>query len=376
MRGSSTELNTLIIGAGPAGLAVSVCLKQAGIPSTILEQSDQVGAVWRRHYDRLHLHTARKNSELPFAAFPKEFPRYASRDQLVGYLEAYAKNFDLDIRFNQRVISAQQEKDHWQVKTQDANYTAQNLVIAAGYAREPLIPHWPGQDSFGGKIIHSSEYKNGAAFNGQNVLVVGFGNSGGEIAIDLHEHGARPGIAVRNAVNVIPLELAGIPILSIGIAQNNIPAWLADALNAPILRAVIGDITKYGLRKLPYGPATRIRDDKRIPLIDIGTMKLIREGHIKVYSGVVGFSENQVSFDGGQEAPFDAVVLATGYRPRVNDFLQNAASVFDEEGSPTTTGKESPLAGLYFCGYYVSPTGMLREIGIEARQIAAAVASK
>lgn len=370
------EINTIIIGAGAAGLAVSACLKQAGISNIILEQSAQVGATWRRHYDRLHLHTDKKNSELPFAPMPKEYPRYPSRDQVVQYLEGYAKRFDQDIRFNQQALSARRENGHWQVQTRNALHSSPNLVVATGYARQPLIPDWQGKETFQGKIIHSSEYKNGAEFKGKHVLVVGFGNSGGEIAVDLYEHGAKPSLAVRNAVNVIPRELAGIPILSIGIVQNKMPAWLADAINAPILRMVIGDITKFGLHKLPYGPATQIAKDKRIPLIDVGTMKLVREGQIKVYSGVENFSGNRISFDDGKEAEFEAVVLATGYRPRVNDFLQGAASVFDEEGTPTSTGKESSSPGLYFCGYYVSPTGMLREIAIEAQQVSKAIAQK
>jgi len=364
-----SEINTIIIGAGAAGLAVSACLKQAGISNLILEQSGKVGATWRGHYDRLHLHTDKKNSELPFAPFPREYPRYPSRDQLVSYLEEYAKHFELDIRFDQQVKTARQENGQWNVQTQDTLHSAPNLVMACGYARQPLTPEWQGQKSFQGKIIHSSEYKNGSEFKGKNVLVIGFGNSGGEIAVDLYEHGAKPSLAVRSAVNVIPRELAGIPILSIGIVQNIMPAWLADAVNAPILRAVVGDITKYGLRKLPYGPATQISKDKRIPLIDVGTMKLIRARHITVYSGVENFSGNRIRFEGGKEADFDAVILATGYRPRVNDFLEGASSAIDEEGTPTSTGKESPVSGLYFCGYYVSPTGMLREISIEARQI-------
>ena len=371
-----SDTNTIIIGAGAAGLAVAACLKQTGISNIILEQSDKVGATWRRHYDRLHLHTDKKNSVLPFASFPKEYPRYPSRDQVVTYLEEYAKRFELDIRFNQHVDSARWKDDQWLVQTQDTLHASPNLVIACGYARQPLIPEWKGKETFRGKIIHSSKYKNGSEFKGKNVLVVGFGNSGGEIAIDLYEHGAKPGIAVRNAVNVIPRELAGIPILSIGIVQNKMPARLADAVNAPILRAVVGDITKYGLRKLPYGPATQIQKDKRIPLIDVGTMKLIREGCITVYSGVEEFSENGVKFEGGKEAEFDAVILATGYHPRVNDFLQDTSSAIDEEGMPTSTGRESSISGLYFCGYYVSPTGMLREIGIEAKQIAAAISLK
>jgi indole-3-pyruvate monooxygenase len=87
-------------------------------------------------------------------------------------------------------------------------------------------------------------------------LVVGFGNSGGEIAIDLWEHGARPSLAVRSPVNVIPRDLLGIPILAIGILQSKLPPRWADALNAPHLRVVMGDLTRYGLRKLPQGPIT------------------------------------------------------------------------------------------------------------------------
>lgn len=369
------EINTTVIGAGPAGLAVGACLKQAGIQSIILEQSDKVGSVWRRHYDRLHLHTDKRNSELPFAPFPKEYPRYPSRDQLIDYLESYAKKFDLDIRFNQQVTAARRNNNHWEVQTQDTRYHASNLVVAAGYAREPNIPESKGKDSFKGKVIHSTEYKNGEQFKGQNVLVVGFGNSGGEIAIDLWEHGAKPGIAVRNAVNVIPRELFGIPILSIGILQNIMPAWMADAMNTPILRAVIGDITKYGLRKLPYGPATQIQNDKHIPLIDVGTIKLIKQGHITVHSGVEEFTENGVKFTDGKEAQFDAVILATGYRPQVNAFL-NETTVYDESGTPESSGSEASIPGLYFCGYYVSPTGMLREIAIEAKQVSAEIARK
>lgn len=368
--------NTIIIGAGAAGLAVSACLKKLGILSIILEQSDKVGATWRRHYDRLHLHTDKKNSELPFMPFPKDYPRYPTRDQVVKYLEDYAQKFDLDIRFNQQVISARREDAQWQVQTQNTLHTSPNLVVASGYARRLLSPAFPGMDTFKGKIIHSSEYKNGSEFKGKNVLVVGFGNSGGEITVDLYEHGAKPSIAVRNAVNVIPRELAGIPILSIGILQNKMPDWLADAINAPILRTVVGDITKYGLRKLPYGPATQIKKDKRIPLIDVGTMRLICLGEIVVYTGVEKFLENRIRFNDGKEADFDAVVLATGYRPQVSDFLQDNASVLDKEGTPISTGKESSIPGLYFCGYYVSPTGMLREIAIEARQISKAIAQK
>jgi indole-3-pyruvate monooxygenase len=368
--------HTIVVGAGPAGLAVAACLKQLGLSSLILEQAGRVGAAWHGHYDRLHLHTAKAFSTLPFMPFPRDYPRYPSRSQLIAYLEEYARHFQLEPKFGQRVVAVCRVNDLWEVETEDSRYQASNLVIATGYNREPNLPTWPGEDTFRGTVLHSSAYRNGQPFKGQNVLVVGFGNSGGEIAIDLCEHGARPSLAVRGPVNVIPRELVGIPILAIAIAQSSLPSRLADILNAPILRVAIGDLTAYGLQKMPRGPMSQIERDARIPLIDVGTIKLIKQGAITVYPGIERFNEDGVQFSDGRQAPFDAVILATGYRPRVNAFLQGDAAVYDQAGTPLASGQETALPGLYFCGYYVSPTGMLREIGQEARHIAAAIARK
>ena len=142
--------HTIVVGAGPAGLAVGACLKQAGIPCLILEQTDKVGAAWHRHYDRLHLHTAKAYSALPFVPFPKDYPRYPSRLQVITYLEAYARQFQLELRFGQQVVAARYANGFWEVQTQDARYQALNLVIATGYNREPYLPSWPGQASFRG----------------------------------------------------------------------------------------------------------------------------------------------------------------------------------------------------------------------------------
>ncbi len=367
-------MDTIVVGAGPAGLAVGACLKQAGISCLILEQADQVGVAWHRHYERLHLHTDKRHSALPFAPFPKEYPRYPSRLQMISYLEAYSRQFRSEPRLGQQVVSARQSKGLWAVQTQDTLYQAAHLVIATGYNREPCLPAWPGQDSFRGSIVHSSKYRDGDPFRGQEVLVVGFGNSGGEIAIDLWEHGARPSLAVRGPVNVIPRDLLGIPILAIGILQSKLPPRWADALNAPLLRVVMGDLTRYGLRKLPQGPVAQIQRSKRIPLIDVGTIKLIKRGQVKVCPGIERFTEDAILFTDGKQRKFDAVILATGYRPRVDAFLEGAVATHDEGGTPLFSGTETPVPGLYFCGFHVSPTGMLREIALEARRISAVIA--
>lgn len=373
---ASVHAQTIIIGAGPAGLAVGACLKRAKLSCLILEQADKVGSAWRQHYDRLHLHTAKTHSALPFVPFPKAYPRYPSRVQMISYLEAYAQQFQLEPKCGQQVIAARYTHDGWEVQTQDTRYQAQNLVIAAGYTREPYLPNWSGQTDFRGTILHSSQYRNSEPFKQQKVLVVGFGNSGGEIAIDLYEHGAHPSMSVRSPVNVIPRELLGIPILTIGLLQRRLPARWADALNAPILRLAVGDLTPYGLRQLPHGPQAQIQRDARIPLIDVGTIKLIKRGQITVYPGIERFTADGVSFTDGKQGKFDAVILATGYRPRVNSFLEGAAATYDEHGTPLSSGQATPISGLYFCGYHVSPTGMLREIALEAQRISAAIARK
>jgi cation diffusion facilitator CzcD-associated flavoprotein CzcO len=147
-------------------------------------------------------------------------------------------------------------------------------------------------------------------------------------------------------------------------------------MNAPILRAVVGDLTRIGLRKLPAGPVTQIHQTARIPLIDVGTIRLIKGGQVAVCPGVEGFTQDGAVFMDGSRGKFDAVILATGYRPRVNAFLQGASAACDDHGTPLSSGCETPIAGLYFCGYRVLPTGMLREIAREALRIAAAIARR
>lgn len=363
----------IVIGAGPGGLAVAACLQREGITgAVILEEAGQVASSWRRHYERLHLHTPRKHSALPHWPMPDDCARYPARAQVIEYFEAYARHFALAPRFGERVRSARRVGEMWEVSTPQARYQAPMLVVAAGYNRVPMIPTWPGMTDFGGPIKHSSAYATGRPFQGQDVLVVGFGNSGGEIAIDLHEHGARPAIAVRGPVNIIPREVLGVPVMALGLVQRLFSPEAADTLNAPVLRALIGDLESLGLRKLPYGPATQIRKHGRIPLIDVGTVALIRQHAITVRPGLRAFQRGAVVFDDGSRSRFDAVILATGYRPRV-DFLEARAGVLDADGTPASSGGESAAAGLYFCGYRVSPNGMLREIALESQRIARAI---
>jgi NADPH-dependent 2,4-dienoyl-CoA reductase/sulfur reductase-like enzyme len=366
--------DTVVIGASAAGLATAACLSRAGAPHVVLEQEAHVAHAWRNHYDRLRLHTTRGLSGLPFHPMPRTYPRYPSRDQVVAYLEDYARALSIKPWFGARVRSVRRESDGWITTTErDERIVSRNVVVATGHARVPHEPTWPGRAEYRGEVVHSSRYGNGERFRGKPVLVIGIGNSGAEIAIDLHEHGAKPTIAVRGAVNVVPRDILGVPVLAVALALDSVSARLADELVEPLVRASIGDVTKIGLRKLPYGPIVQVREHARVPLVDIGTIDLVRRGHVRIGPGVRCFTPEGVEFDDGTRAPFDAVVLATGYRPALADFLDVADRVTGEQGLPTRSGYET-LPGLYFCGFFLWPTGLLREIGIEAKRIARSIA--
>ena len=365
------ETDVLVVGASAAGLATAACLTDQGITCEVLEASDVVACAWRQHYDRLHLHTPRSASALPGLSMPRAWGRYPTRDNVVEYLETYARYHRIVPQFGQCVRQIKSEGDKWLATTADRSWLARDVVIATGNTHRPYRPTWPGQGQYRGDLLHSSEYRNGDRWRGRPVLVVGFGNSACEQALDLLEHGAEPYLSVRSPVNVIPRDLLGhVPVLQLGIVMRHIPTRVADVLAAPLVRLTVGDITKVGLRKLPYGPNTQIARDRHVPMLDIGTMAQVRAGRIGIRPGVESLTSAGVRFVDGTGLDVDAVVLATGYEPALAELLPTWRSVCDDAGRPLVSGEPTALAGLWFCGFFVSPAGMLREIGLEATRIA------
>ena len=365
------ETATLIIGASAAGLACAASLKKQGEDYVIVERSEHVAACWRSHYDRLHLHTNRGSSHLPFMKMPRHFSKYPSRDQVVEYLQAYQRKFDIDPVFNRTVSSVRRVGQQWHAETDSGEiYCAHNVIFCTGNARIPHFVDKPGIDGFAGEVLHSSEYKNGTRFTDKNVLIIGFGNSACEIAICIHEHGGRPSMSVRSPVNVIPRDVFGIPALQVGIVTSHLPPRLADRLNKPLIDLIIGDIAKCNLRKLPYGPMEQIVQHNKIPLLDIGTMHLIKEGEITVYPDIRSISNNVLSFEDGRSDTFDAIIMGTGYSHALGDMIDLSDDRLEDLAVPIHKRKMLGKDGLFFCGFYVSPAGMLREIRIESVEIA------
>ena len=371
--------DTIVVGAGPAGLAVAACLRRAGKDDVvILEREAELGSAWRKHYERLHLHTVKRHSSLPYLAFPSNAPTYVPRAQVVEYLEAYARAFDLRPATGEALVRATREPSGggWRVETSRGVRQARHLVLATGFNREPHRPRFAGQDDFRGQILHSGAYRSGAAFRGQRVLVIGLGNTGGEIAIDLVEQGAAAvDLCVRGPVHVVKRDLLGVPTQLMTVSSMWMPKALLDRTFGLLARLAVGDLARHGIRRPAEGIIATIEKHKRIPLIDVGTIDLIKAGRIAVRPDVRTFDATGVTFVDGAHGDYDAVVLATGYRPRLDAFLPDAAAVLDEHGYPRVHGGESALPGLYFVGFHSPVTGMLREIGLEARRVAAAIAA-
>lgn len=364
----------LIVGAGPAGLASAACLAQRRVPFILIEAEQKVGASWRRHYDRLCLHTTKTHSSLPGLNFPDQVGTYPSRVQVIGYLEAYGAHFGVIPRFGERLEHARPSKASsgdaddtaWDVHTSRQQYRARHLIMATGLNRMPVRPSWPGRELFDGPVVHSADYQNGARFGGQRVLVVGIGNTGAEIALDLCEHGARVFLSVRNPQNILPREFLGTPLQVTSMRTAFLPVAVRDAMGKLTSRLAFGDLTPYGLPSPTYGPASEVLKHGRTPVLDIGTVARIKAGDIDVVPGIEAFTPSGVRLTNGGTCEVDAVVLATGYRSGLEE-LVDAPELRDRSRRPAPSN-------IHFVGYRNSLTGLLRQIGVEAEVVAGAIA--
>lgn len=368
--------DVLIIGASVAGLSTAAALQKRGIPYTIIEKADRVGAPWHQHYHRLHLHTPKGFSNLPFKKFPHTIPRYPSRQQVIDYLEDYRRTFNIDPVFHTEALSITRENGRWQTGTNNGLILSTHLVMATGAYTKPKPIDFKGAATFPGILIHSNQFRTGRDFKGQTVLVVGFGNSACEIAIDLREQGARPAMSVRSPINIVPRDVFGISVLRLSALLSPLPPRIADTISSPLMKALIGDISKLGLKRMPYGPLEEISRDGNPPILDIGAIRLIRQGHIKVRPNIDHIDGNTVCFTDGSRQPFNAIIAAIGYYRDYDKILHVDPARFDDLKYPAARQRYFGVDGLYFCGYWISPTGQFRTIASDALRIAKHIAAQ
>ena len=352
----AVETPVLIIGAGPAGLATAARLRHQRIPFVILERHTHVAEMWRRHYDRLCLHTVKELSHLPFVPFPEHYPRYVSRRQLVEYYEQYAQRFSIKPEFGKQVITAQRSAAGWRVETKDGTtYHTQHLVVATGVNRVPKIPTYPDQEIFNGTVQHSRLYRNPDPYRGQRVVVIGMGNTGAEIALDLAEHEVDVTLSVRSPTNIVPRDLLGRPTQRTALQLAKPPNALADRLSTWVPRWAMGDLRPYGIERPPEPASRQLRQTGKTPVIDLGTIDMVRRGKIRVVGGIASFLSDGILLRNGKTIPADAIIYATGYHPRLHDFLPSEAVELSAQDVPVASIYADKQ--LYFTGFDIYRAG-------------------
>ncbi|MFF1376616.1 flavin-containing monooxygenase [Streptomyces sp. NPDC058308] len=367
-----------VIGAGPGGLAVAAALRARGVRAVVLEKSERVGASWRGHYDRLHLHTTRRLSALPGLPIPRSFGRWVSRDNVVRYLEKYAEHHQLDVVTGVEVTGLERAADDtgWLLRaTGGRELTGSAVVVATGYNHTPHLPDWPGLDTYTGDFLHAANYRNPAPYTGKDVLVVGVGNTGAEIAVDLIDGGAaRVRLAIRTVPHIVRRSTAGWPAQLSGILCRRLPVALVDRLAKPIARLAVPDMSAQGLPRPDTGLYSQARQGA-VPVQDVGLIDAVRKGRIEPVAAVESFEDGKVVLADGRRIAPEVVIAATGYR-RALEGLVGDFNLLDTRGRPTPhghrTAKQTP--GLYFTGFTNPISGMLRELALDAQKIARAIA--
>ncbi|KAJ8764244.1 hypothetical protein K2173_005984 [Erythroxylum novogranatense] len=369
----------VIIGAGPSGLAVAACLKERGVPFLILEKEDCLGSLWKlKTYDRLQLHLPKEFCQLPHMSFSPDFPTYPTKQQFISYLETYAKYFSIEPMFRQKVQSAIYDATlrFWRVQTNESEFICRWLIVATGENAEEVVPDIAGISEFKGKLLHTSRYKDGADAKGSKVLVVGCGNSGMEVSLDLCNNGAQVFLSVRNKLHILPRDILGRSTFALSMwLLNWFPVKMVDWFLLRCSQVILGDTIRTGIRRPEIGPLELKNSVGKTPVLDVGAFAKIKSGDIKVVPGVKRFLTTGAEFADGQVEEFDLIITATGYRSNAKSWLKEDSFFSDEDGFPRNSfpnnwkGKD----GLYSVGF--SRRG-LSGVSVDAHKVAEDIAGQ
>jgi len=367
--------DVVIIGAGSAGLATAALLRERRIEPLLVEAGAEPGAAWRTRYDRLRLHTPRLLSGLPGLRIPRGYGRWVARDDLIEYFHAYTAHHGLDVRASTRVDQIVRDGDAWRLDTSNGPINARNVVVATGYNGAPFIPDWPGRESFTGELIHSAQYANPEPFRGRDVLVVGAGNSGAEIAHDVIDGGAaRSRLSVRTPPQIVRRATAGIPAQLIGMAIKHLPPHWVDPISVTQRKLSIPDLSAQGLPRPEVGVRTAFIATGTTPILDVGIVDAVKRGRVEVVAAVEALEGADVILADGSRIQPDAVIVATGFRAGLDDLVGHLG-VLGPRGLPVEKDGPPALPGLWFVGFTPTLGGQLREGSIAARKVADQVAA-
>lgn len=379
------EKDVIVVGCGFAGLSLAAALRAHGVDDfRVLEQGPVIGAFWAGNYDRIRLHSAFHDLPQDGGA-RRKYGIFLTRDELLSYFRDYAAYHRLaaHLNLNERVLRARRHGSRWLVETEHGTYSARYLAVATSASSVPVVPDIPGTATFRGPCIHSRSYRNAGPFRGRRVLIVGNGNSAAEIALDLVEGGAaHVGIWSRGPRHFIPLRSLARVVRLLRFLRLDFtdrafdrdhrltkvkPTFRSNLRRRDVmLSPLCTDLTRFGIRKPADGPATEMMVKGRVAVFDQGAIPLIRSGTIRIIDGNVrpirALTAGGVRFGDGEE-PFDAVILATGFRASL-DFLDEPERLLardDDRGQvlPITDGRcrSAVEPTLFFPGFDLSAIG-------------------
>jgi putative flavoprotein involved in K+ transport len=333
--------DTLVIGAGQAGLAAGYMLQRTRLDFTLLEAGQSTTGSWPQYYESLTLFSPARFSSLPGMPFPGNPDRYPRRDEVIRYLQSYAQHFHLPVQYHARVKRIERTEQHFRVETTSGNsYEALSVIVATGSFHRPYLPQFSGQDLFQGQLLHAAAYRHPEPFRGQRVLVVGAGESAVQIAVELAQV-ARVTIASRAPLQYRPQRVFGRDI--------HFWAWLT------------------GLDRLPLGRFW----ERHAPTAVIDTGRYqdpFTKGTLDRQALFQRFTAEGVVWEDGSQEPVDSVIFATGYRHNL-DFLADIGAIDAEGQALHRKGISLTTSGLYYLGLNFQQTfasATLRGVGPDA----------
>lgn len=366
----------LVVGAGPAGLAVGACLTRLGLRARLLERGESPGWSWVRHYEALRLHTPRSLSALPGLRFSSAGP-YPDRTEVLAYLAEYARRFALEVDQGREATALIREDGGWRVETSGGPYRSRHVVLATGCFVAPREPDWPGRERFQGRWLRPADVRRGDDWRDRRVLVIGLGNTAADLVTEAHHGGAHVALSVRGPVHLAPLEILGVncfrwqqwlPERALTL-RRFLGSGAGDAAEKAGARfwwrlqeRRYGDLRDQGLALKSPEEIGRDHHAGLPPVIGGSWVDLVRRGEVPVFPGVSEITPEGALFTDGRRAPFTDIVVATGFTGRRFPLAGALESPRD--------GAVPGQPGLWLCG--AAPA--LRHIRRAAQRVALAIA--
>jgi putative flavoprotein involved in K+ transport len=370
------SFDAVVIGAGPAGLAVARELKhQHGINTLTVDRAAAPANSWRTRYDNFRLNTTGFLSHLPGQRIPVAAGRWPTKEDMVAYFDSYVRRQDLTLRLGCGVNHIDRASGGWRLDTSSGEIRTPIVVLATGNYRTPIIPPWPGLSHFNGDFLHSGDFSNARPYRGRNVLVVGAGNSAADIAAQLADNCAdRIWLAVRTPPHLVRRAMGPLPSDLFLELSARIPASVVDPVIARTHRLQWGgDLSGYGFQRPPLGLKATVQQRGRIPTMADELIDAVRAGRVQVVAAVAAIEpERVVLVDGSSVAP-QVIIAATGFSADL-DGMVGHLGVLDGRGNPRGGFSAHIGGGMFAIGYGIPPSGPLRAIRRHATPLAREIA--